>query len=140
MVVTPKEQFVLRLKKAGYSATKPRLAVFFALQDREPQTMHDIVARLSQKVDRATVYRSVTLLEKLSIAQRLNIGWKYKIELAGDFHDHHHHLTCTNCGKLLPIPENQKIENYIAQLAAGQGFTISAHQLEIQGVCQDCQS
>ena len=53
-------------------------------------------------------------------------------------HEHHHHLSCTQCGSLLDIPEDSSIEAYLANLAQAQGFAMTAHQLEIQGLCYKC--
>lgn len=133
----PFTEFKKSLKDHGQSLTKPRLLVFEALQDQEPQTMHEIVAR-SLQVDRASVYRTIALFERMGIVQRLQIGWKYKLELSDTFHHHHHHLTCRGCGKTIPISEDNELELRLKTLAAAQNFTMQGHQLEIQGLCQNC--
>jgi Fe2+ or Zn2+ uptake regulation protein len=69
------------LRKNNSSLTKPRKAVFNLLLSKEPQSMQVLVKRAEGKVDRATVYRTIELFEELGIVHRLNIGWKYKIEL-----------------------------------------------------------
>jgi Fur family ferric uptake transcriptional regulator len=88
-------------------------------------------------IDRASVYRTIGLFEGLGLVQRLNTGWKYKIELSDTFTEHHHHLTCTNCGKTVAMNE-QELERFIEQLAREHGFKPSGHQIEIQGVCGGC--
>ena len=55
------------LKSNGSSLTAPREAVFLTLLDQEPQTLSDIAKRLTGKVDRASVYRTIDLFEKLGI-------------------------------------------------------------------------
>jgi Fe2+ or Zn2+ uptake regulation protein len=134
----PLEQLKNTLKKHGQSLTKARAAVFKALEDKEPQTMREIVAACEGKADRASVYRAVALFEKLGIAQRLQIGWKYKLELSDAFHRHHHHLTCTNCGRTIPLPEDRQLEARLHTLSRAQGFLMKGHQLEIQGLCSQC--
>jgi Fur family ferric uptake transcriptional regulator len=74
----------------------------------------------------------------LGIVQRLQIGWKYKLELSDSFHEHHHHLTCSRCGQVTPFEENVAIENKLEELAKKEKFTMTGHQLEIQGICQKC--
>lgn len=133
-----KDTFHDALKTAGYSLTTARTSVFEALVDQEPLSMHDLVLRASS-VDRASVYRAVELFEQIGIVQRLNTGWKYKIELTDMFQAHHHHVTCTRCGTTTAINE-EALEQFIEQLARAQGFTPSAHQIEIQGLCRACQS
>lgn len=101
-------------------------------------TMHDLVARTAS-IDRASVYRAVALFERLGIAQRLNTGWKYKLELSDKFADHHHHMTCTQCGTMTAINEDE-LEQLLGRLTATYEFTPTAHQLEIQGLCRRCRS
>jgi Fur family ferric uptake transcriptional regulator len=88
-------------------------------------------------MDRASVYRTVGLFEKLGIVQRINIGWKYRIELSDSFAGHHHHLICTNCQTILPI-DMRNIEDFIELTAKQNGFTAVTHQIEIQGLCGKC--
>ena len=133
-----KDIFKTLLKENGYSVTSARLAVFDALLGKEPMSMHHLVEQVST-IDRASVYRAVELFENLSIAQRIYTGWKYKIELTDTFNSHHHHLTCTNCGRTVAMSE-QELESFIDSIAKRHGFTSSAHQIEIQGLCPDCQS
>jgi len=128
------------LKKDGASLTKPRRIIFDLLRDQQPQSMAELVTRAAGKVDRATVYRTVELFEKLGIAQRLNIGWKYKIELSDVFHGHHHHFYCTNCGKTYTLPANPMLETMVDSVAARSGFAPRGHQLEIYGLCSACAS
>lgn len=130
------ESFQKLLKDAGYSLTKARLTVFTALEGQEPLSMHQLVER-ARDIDRASVYRAVELFEQLGIVQRLNIGWKYKLELADRFAAHHHHLTCTGCGRTTAI-EAARLEIFIEQLARSYGFTPTAHQVELQGMCASC--
>lgn len=124
------------LKAHGYSVTKPRLAVFEQLLDQEPLSMYDLVQKLPE-TDRASVYRTVALFEELGIVIRINIGWKYKLELSEAFTSHHHHMSCLNCKKIIPINESA-LEQVISQLGIAHGFTITAHQIELQGYCKAC--
>ena len=135
----PDQQFKTVLKTWAYSLTKTRQAVFKALQDKEPQTMHEIIMACNGQTDRASVYRTILLFEKLGIVQRLQIGWKYKLELSDRFHRHHHHMTCQNCSQTYALPADQKLEARLRQLAYKQNFRMTGHQLEIHGVCDNCQ-
>ncbi len=90
-------------------------------------------------IDRASVYRTVALFEKLGIIQRLQIGWKYKLELTDSFSRHHHHMTCQQCGRTIPFDESPELERQLRWLAASNRFKIRGHQLEIQGLCPACQ-
>jgi Fur family transcriptional regulator, ferric uptake regulator len=125
------------LKSQGHSLTAVRRAVFGALLNKEPQTMQQLVAACPG-VDRASVYRTVSLFEQAGIVNRLQIGWKYKLELSDAFHHHHHHLTCQQCGRTIPFNESPDLEATLQQIAASNDFFMKGHQLEIQGTCSAC--
>lgn len=125
------------LREHGYSITKQRLLVFSLLIDQEPLTMYELYTRAKGQLDRASTYRIITLFEKLGIVQRSNIGWKYKIELSDQFAEHHHHLACVQCGKVAPMNEVE-LEQFITAIASTHAFMPTSHQVEIQGLCQDC--
>jgi Fur family ferric uptake transcriptional regulator len=125
------------LRDAGLSVTKQRMYVFGLLEDCEPLTMYELYDLAKGQLDRASLYRIITVFEKLGIVQRINIGWKYKIELSDKFADHHHHLTCLKCHKIIPISE-EELETFISGLSASHKFKPAEHQVEIQGYCESC--
>lgn len=125
------------LKSAGFSVTTPRAAIFSALQNHEPQSIGEL-AQACPAIDRATLYRTIELFEKLGIVRRLYIGWKYKLELTDTFSHHHHHFACTGCGKVTILQEDQRIEKYLTTLAKAEGFVARDHEIEIRGLCANC--
>jgi Fur family ferric uptake transcriptional regulator len=120
--------------------TSARISVYEALQGKEPLTMKELVALCEQRTDRASVYRTVELFEELAVVQRLQIGWKYKLELGHNFSYHHHHCTCQQCGRIIPLSENEQLELGLQQLADELHFKMLDHQVEIRGACADCQT
>ncbi len=126
------------LKQNGSSLTRTRQLVFDLLRDQEPQSMQVLASRASPEVDRATVYRTIELFEKLGIVHRLNIGWKYRIELSDLFSAHHHHMHCEKCGKIIDLPANVMLEKMIDTVAQKNNFSPRGHSLEIYGLCPVC--
>jgi Fur family ferric uptake transcriptional regulator len=133
----PLKELQKTLKTNGYSLTEARAVVFEALQGEEPQTMQQVVSACPS-INQTSVYRAISLFEKLGIIQKLQIGWKYKIELTDAFHDHHHHLTCQRCGKIITFEEGDKLEALLQDIARHSNFEMREHQLEIQGLCALC--
>lgn len=127
------------LKEAGYSMTRPRLTVFSALQGKKPKTMRELVDSLQGVIDRASIYRTIALFEKLGIVNRIQHGWKYRLELADTFTPHHHHITCSRCQRIVSFHESHTFEALINTLAEDQGFIPRSHTLEIYGLCANCQ-
>lgn len=132
-------QLATALKTAGQSLTTARRTVFEALLDAEPQTMYELIERCAG-VDRASVYRAIALFERLGIVQRLQTGWKYKLELSDNFQSHHHHATCLVCGTSTDLPEDPTLERRLHQLAEARGFQVERHQMELQGYCEFCKT
>lgn len=132
-------KFQKSLKTYGYSVTKPRLAVFSAMLDREPLVVQQLIDTVGKDIDRASVYRTIKLFERISVIQRLVHGWKYKLELSDEFSSHHHHISCIRCGTLQTFEESTAISRELKRLAQSAGFNETSHQLEIRGICQKCQ-
>jgi Fur family ferric uptake transcriptional regulator len=126
------------LSKNGSSLTTPRKIVFNLLLSQEPQSMQVLVKRAEGRVDRATVYRTIEIFEELGIVHRLNIGWKYKVELSDIFLGHHHHFHCNNCGKTFTLSANPMLETMIDTAVAKEGYSPRSHNLEITGLCPNC--
>jgi Fur family ferric uptake transcriptional regulator len=99
--------------------------------------MYELYDLAKGQLDRASLYRIITVFEKLGIVQRINIGWKYKIELSDKFAEHHHHLTCLKCGRIIPINEDE-LEAFFEGLAHSHKFKPTEHQVEVQGYCETC--
>jgi Fur family ferric uptake transcriptional regulator len=50
---------------------------------------------------------------------------------------HHDHLICTKCSKIVEFRDDD-IEKLQLQIAAGQGFHMLQHKMEIYGLCSEC--
>ncbi|HUD05353.1 MAG TPA: Fur family transcriptional regulator [Candidatus Saccharimonadales bacterium] len=136
-MTTSVEKFEDLLKRNGFSITRQRLLIFDLLTGAEPISMNELIKYAGEKLDKVSVYRTVAAFEKIGIVQRLNTGWKYKIELTDKFNDHHHHLTCVKCHKIISINAHD-LENFIEQVSKLNDFKPSEHQVEIQGFCKQC--
>lgn len=126
------------LGKSGNFATKQRVDLFKYLQAHPEVTIKKLIEDLASQ-DQATIYRSIKLFETLGVINRLQLGWNSKLELSSKFHDHHHHMTCTSCGKVIAWEEDPTIELRIQTVAMKLGFSPQDHQLEIRGLCRNCQ-
>lgn len=131
-------EFKKLLTSKGYSITSSRFELFKLLLGKEPLTMAEITSIASTFANRATVYRNIELFEKLGIVNRLQIGWKYKLELSDRFHPHHHHISCISCGKIEQLTPDNALEKYFMTQASKLGYKLSDHQLELSGTCMTC--
>ena len=136
---SPSDELNKALDASGLSLTKPRLLVFNVLSEYGPLSMKELVERIDGAIDRASVYRIINVFEEINVVNRINIGWKYKIELSESFNSHHHHLNCLRCGKIIDIEPPKLVEASIGDLAKNYHFEIKSHQLDITGICHECQ-
>ena len=127
------------LKRHGYYLTKPRQLLFETLCNHaSPLSINEISDILDQQVSRASVYRTLQTLEKLNIAKKVTIAFVDKYELSDRFGQHHHHLTCTKCGRVVTIKLGERLENTIQNFGHKHGFIVKSHEIELRGLCRYC--
>jgi Fur family ferric uptake transcriptional regulator len=104
------------------------------------QELADELHRRGRRVGIATVYRTLELLDRLKLVQRLDIGGAsagYEPALPGG--EHHHHLVCDYCGLVTPF-EDPQLERTIASLARRLDYRVGEHDVVLSGSCPDCAS
>ncbi len=104
-------------------------------------TADDLFIQLNQKgknISRATVYRTLDLLEKSHFVSRIQMqSGKHLYEhIFG--HEHHDHLICQECGKIIEF-QCEGIEELQKKVALENNFRMTGHCLKIYGICSDCQ-
>ncbi len=127
------------LKGSGHNMTTSRVLVCQKLADTGPVTMRELVESLGKEVDRATVYRIISLFEELGIVRRIPIGWKHKLELSDKFIHHHHHAHCLTCRNIITLPEDSQLELAVERTASSHHFKVTDHHIELHGYCSECQ-
>lgn len=131
------------LKNMGLKATFPRLKILdiFRKADDRHQSAEDIYrALITEEVDigLATVYRVLTQFEQAGILVRSQFdGGKAVFELNDG--DHHDHLICTNCGKVVEFSDPE-IEKRQHKIARDEGFVLESHTMLLYGICPKCSS
>jgi Fur family ferric uptake transcriptional regulator len=132
-----------RLHQAGqrYTSSRSSLVALLADSDR-PLTIPEILQALAG-MPQSSVYRNLTVLEDAGLVQRVASSDEWaRFELAEDITGHHHHLICTGCGLVrdvtLPPGLERKLDDSLAELAAGAGFTLRHHRLDLVGQCATC--
>jgi len=129
------------LRKSGFRWTNQRaLIVRTALETHEHFTAEELLdrcRRVDPKVSRATVYRTLTVLEEAGFVEGLETGdggRKFEHVLG---HEHHDHMVCLRCGKIIEFRDDE-LERRQELAAAREGFSIQRHSLRIYGHCRDC--
>jgi Fur family ferric uptake transcriptional regulator len=134
--------FAGKLRESARKITGPRRAILEALQrGKHPRTIREIHDLLgADRCDLATIYRSMHMLEIVGLVKRFDFGdGSARFELVRhEEGDHHHHLVCTGCSKVVEIEECFPAE-LERKIARGNGFAGISHRLEFFGTCPACQ-
>lgn len=89
-------------------------------------------------VGRASIYRVLELLHAHDLVNRLDVGdGVARYEMTDPAGEHHHHLLCDRCGKLVPF-HDPALERSIDQLSSRLGFRTTDHEVTLRGDCPDC--
>ena len=95
------------------------------------------VKKINPDIGLATVYRTLELMCQLGIAHQLDFDTNYKryeLNLEGD---HHHHLICVDCGKIVEFTD-QDMEDFEKRLEKDYDFRIIDHNIKVFGYCKEC--
>jgi Fur family ferric uptake transcriptional regulator len=98
----------------------------------------DDVLRRARGVGRATVFRTMKLLQDLNIVCRVLLddgSLHYRLSARG----HHHHLVCRSCGRVEDF-STCDVSSLIDQLARSTAYEIEGHWLEVYGRCASCRA
>ena len=136
-----REIFRKYLERRGLKLTAERQAVFEELFTRHEHLEADeLLLRLrsrNQKISRATIYRTLELLVDSGVVGRVRIGesgYRYERLRAGDHHDH---LICNECGRVIEFRE-PRIESLQDDVAERYGFVLVSHSHQMRGICRQC--
>lgn len=134
------EDITSKLSQKGYRLTPQRMLVLAAIENSDNHiTAEEIHAQVVTKyphVNISTVYRTLELLKKLGLVMETH--------LAGDrvgYHPadkgHHHHLICSECGRMVDLDESVLI-SLKTRLLKDYGFLADLRHLAIFGRCVKC--
>src|SRR5271168_1173406 len=91
-----------------------------------------------RRVSRASVYRILDELERLSLVQRVETGQAMvRYERVCEHEEHHHHLVCDECGVVMPFSD-KALESAIETLSERVPLKVSEHEIVLHGSCANC--
>jgi Fur family ferric uptake transcriptional regulator len=125
-----------RLELRGHRMTTSRRRVVDAVLAQQGHFTVDDVLRKTRRVGRATVFRTMRLLLDLNIVCRVLLDdgtLHYRVSTGR----HHHHLVCTDCGRVEDFSQCD-VESLVRDLQKATQYEVQAHWLEVYGRCQAC--
>jgi Fur family ferric uptake transcriptional regulator len=127
------------LRDRGLKATYPRLKILelFSRSDGRHLSADEVYRLLIEEgteIGLATVYRVLMQFEQAGVLLKHHFdGTKAVYELAEN--DHHDHLVCLDCGKIVEF-HDEAIEARQRAIAESLGFALEGHALALYGRCQ----
>ena len=129
------------VRKKGLRWTSQRkLIAQVALGTHQHFTADELLDMCQAKdkgVSRATVYRTLSMLEEAGFVEGLDTGdggRKFEHVIG---HEHHDHMVCTVCGKIIEFRDDE-LEQRQEAAAKAHGFLIENHSLQLFGRCRQC--
>src|SRR5919108_4331794 len=136
-----KEIFHRHIQRAGLKRTAQRDLILDVFLRTEEHLSSEDLYRLVQKEDpsigQTTVYRTLKLLTDAGLAREVRFGDGRAHYEHNYKHEHHDHMICSECGKIIEFysPELEAIQD---AMAAKHRFELTEHLLRMIGVCHDC--
>lgn len=138
-----KQAFIDYLSRQGLKSTRQREIILDEfLRCGSHLSTEDLYLRLRKKhpgIGYATVHRTLKLFSECGIAESRNFGDGQIRYESTTCEEHHDHLICKDCGKIVEF-EDLRIEELQEQIAQRHGFVLLSHRHEIFGRCAACQA
>ena len=94
--------------------------------------------QVEPRLGRATVFRSVEKLVSMGLLNRVEFAdGTHHYRICGD--SHHHHLTCTQCHRVVDVDICLPIDQFAA-IGDQTNFEIEGHSLTLFGRCENCRA
>jgi len=138
------ERYANRFRDNNYKLTAQRRDILDVLIDNSgkhysAEELYAEVKKINPDIGLATVYRTLELMCQLGIAHQLDFDSNYKryeLSLEGE---HHHHLICVECGKIVEFTD-EDMEDFEKRLEKDYDFRIIDHNIKVFGYCKECQN
>ena len=137
------EQTTELLRREGYRAARARRVVVDVLAKQDccvsvPEIVEAAGAR-GERVGVASVYRTLDLLVEKGLVQKIDLGGDRAHYERIDHREHHHHLVCSECGRVEPFADRQ-LETALQRVERKTGFSVASHDVLLRGACDDCRA
>jgi Fe2+ or Zn2+ uptake regulation protein len=132
-----------RLQQVGQRYTNSRRALVRALlRAGRPLAIPDLVSS-RRGLPQSSTYRNLAVLEQAGLVRRVITEGEFaRYELTEDITHHHHHLICSNCGRVedaaIPAGFERTLDRTLDELARQAGFATVEHRLDLIGICRSC--
>jgi len=138
-----KDQFIEFLRDEGYLVTRQRRRIadvmFTTTGHLSVEDIQNLLRQRKVSASIASIYRTLDVLIKSGLVVQHRFGKRFKRFEAVRQDQHHDHLICTVCGRVIEF-KNDTIETLQLQVAKKHNFVITNHKLDIYGRCSKCKN
>ncbi|MBI4574927.1 MAG: transcriptional repressor [Planctomycetes bacterium] len=131
------------LRRRGLKCTSQRMRVAERVLQRRDHfsaeaVMDDLRRGGEAHASKATVYRTLVLLEECRLLDSQDFGDGFRSYEPAWGVQHHDHLVCLSCRRIIEFTDHD-IERSQERVANSHGFRVTSHIHRIFGYCSDCQ-
>ena len=139
-----------KFQGCGYRITMPRQIILNVLsKTTEHLSAEDVYIKVHKtcpNIGLTTVYRTLELLAHMGIVYKFDFGDKrarYELSEGPKGKEHHHHLVCTECGRIIDYAdfidkEVELLTKTEKALTKKYNFEINSHLIQFYGLCSAC--
>jgi Fur family transcriptional regulator, ferric uptake regulator len=101
--------------------------------------IEDALRERGTPTGRASIYRVLDLLNEHGLVGRVAVGQGQQalFERVAPDGEHHHHLLCEQCGRLVAF-DDPGLERAIDSLSERLGVRVEHHDVVLRGACERC--
>jgi Fe2+ or Zn2+ uptake regulation protein len=131
---------IVSLREAGYRVTPQRQAILQVLESSDrPLNVEEILSRMEgYRSGIPTIYRNLQQFAEQGWIESIVGNDQAMRYVRCRSLKHHHHVQCEQCGRMVEV-EGCGIRKALDSMASRSGFQITRHQLQLFGLCPECQ-
>ena len=139
------------LQGRGYRITAGRKAILDVLMEDPQQHLsaEDIYLKVHTShpgIGLTTIYRTLEIFVNMGLIVKFDFGdgrARYEILEETDSENHHHHLVCTQCKRIINYndfidEEIELLKKTEKGLSKKYNFDIKMHIIQFYGICKNC--
>jgi Fur family ferric uptake transcriptional regulator len=139
-----------KFRGRGYRLTIPREVILNALSKTSDhlsaEDIYMAIHKFYPAIGLTTIYRTLELLVQMGLIFKFDFGDKrarYELAAGPQGKRHHHHLVCTECGKIVDYTdfiddEVELLKRTEKGLSDKYNIRITNHLIQFYGICEKC--
>ena len=133
--------FKAYLMNNGLRPTSERMAILSEVSKKnshfEADELYLELRKNNKSISRASVYRTLPILVECGLLRELAFDEKRKRYEFNYGLEHHEHLVCKSCGKIIEF-QSESLELELEKAIKKHEFTQETHRVEVIGYCKKC--